>query len=447
VQQFVAFISSFANAAYTYKKRYTVSGSARIDEANLFGVKTNDRKKILWSAGGAWKIDQESFYHIKWLPLLKLRTTYGYSGNVPSFSVQSLATITYYSGNTNSSGLPYTALNNLPNPNLRWEQAGQTNLGLDFGLKNETLTGTVEVYQKKGTDLISSYNLDPTVGATSRMGNVGNMSGKGADITLASKNISTRNFQWNTRLLLSFNSDKITRYFVNPKYYQYYNPMPQLGRPVNSIYSYAWAGLDAAGNPQGYDTTGKVSTNYSQILSYTKPRNVVYNGPANPTRFGSFMNDFSYKNFTISASITYYGGYYFRAPSINYSTLYGSNMLSGGGDIDFDKRWQKPGDEATTHVPSMPALANLNSNRDYFYLNSSVLVQKADNLRLKDVSLSYNIAALSQGRTAVFSNFQVYGYFYANMLLWKANTLGVDPLYPAMKPDKTYTLGIRASFK
>lgn len=458
-QQFLAYISRFANAAYTYKNRYTLSGSARLDQANLFGVKTNDKKKILWSAGGAWKIDQEPFYHATWLPQLKLRATYGYQGNTPSITIPSVATIRYSAGTNNSSGLPYASLVNIPNPNLRWEKVGQANLGLDFGVKNEIITGTLEYYQKKASDLVAPYTIDASTGATTRTGNVGNMQVKGMDVTINTKNITTPSFQWTSRILFSYNKDKLTNYLVSTTAYSVISaqagssfpnlgsPSPIVGNSLYGVYSLKWAGLDKDGNPQGYDTTGKISTNYTQLVQYARLQDMVYHGQANPLVFGSVMNTFTYKNLSLSVNITYKAGYYFHAQSLNYGSLLGGNMVSvSNGSSDYAKRWQQPGDENRTNVPSIPA-AGASYLRDYFYQYSSALVQKGDNIRLRDISLTYDLGALPALKKSPFSSLQVYGYFTGDMILWKANKMGIDPDYSLMNPVKTYSFGIRASFK
>ena len=462
-QQFIAFISSFANASYTYKSRYVLTGSARMDQANLFGVTANDKRKLLWSGGAAWKIDQEPFYKMHWLPQLKLRATYGYEGNVylgsavNNTSASTLTTISYYPGTTNSSGLPYAILNNIANPDLTWERVGQTNVAVDFGAKKEILTGTLEFYKKNATGLVANYSVDPTVGVTQRTGNVGNMTGRGMDLTLTSKNINTRNFKWTTRLLVSLDKDKLTKYNQTTPAIQLLEQQSGSGAPptpttitgnaVFGIYSLRSAGLDAGGNPQGYDSTGKVSEDYNQMTNYARLKDLVYAGSAIPTSYGSFMNDFTWKGFTLSVNISYKMGYYFHAQSINYGNLFGYNMVNVyDGSSDFAKRWQQPGDEKKTNVPSMPTLANSNYLRDMFYEYSSVLVQKGDNIRLKDVSLSYDFSDWAR-RYTPFSHFELYGYYLGNTLLWKANKMGIDPDYTTMRPAKNYSLGARVSFK
>jgi TonB-linked SusC/RagA family outer membrane protein len=459
VSQFTAQISKFTNVAYTYNSKYILSGSARLDQANLFGVNTNDRKKILWSAGAAWKIDREAFYHLSWLPQLKLRGTFGYQGNTPGITVRSLTTINYNNGTTNSSGLPYTTLNNVPNPNLRWETVGQFNLGLDFSSAKDIISGSIEFYSKKATDLIAPYSVDPTTGTTSKTGNIANMQGHGYDLTLASKNIDHKNFKWSTRVLLSHNTDKLTAYFVtttassvlNQATLSYPNsgsPTPIVGNSVYGVYSLKWAGLDASGNPQGFDTSGNVSTNYTQILNYTSLKNLVYHGSANPTLFGSILNSVSYKNLTFSFNITYKAGYYFHVQSVNMSRLPGSNMLSiSNGSSDFANRWQNPGDELKTYIPSFPVQTLNTSARSTFYQASSVLVQKGDNIRLRDVSVNYQIPTLPWIKSTPFSALELYMYYYPDQVIWKATKMDVDPDYPTLNPSKTITFGLRATLK
>jgi hypothetical protein len=162
------------------------------------------------------------------------------------------------------------------------------------------------------------------------------------------------------------------------------------------------------------------------------------------------MNDFTYNRFTVSVNISYKAGYYFHAQSINYSSIfgYGSSVIGNpDGSSDFDKRWQKVGDEKHTYVPSMPTLANSNYLRDAFYQSSSVLVQKGDNIRLKDISLNYDLGTWVSRKSSPFSSVQLYGYFLANTLLWKANKMGIDPDFSMMRPAKSLSLGLRLGLK
>src|SRR5690606_33778015 len=118
------------------KQRYIFSASVRKDGSNILGVKTNDKWKPLWSVGLGWEISNESFYHFGWTPYLKVRSSFGYSGNV-DLSKTALPLANY--GNDFITNMPTVVITGINNPDLRWEQSGQFNIGLDFGFKNNII--------------------------------------------------------------------------------------------------------------------------------------------------------------------------------------------------------------------------------------------------------------------------------------------------------------------
>src|SRR5690606_8437783 len=154
------FLSYYSNAAYSYKKRYTASISGRIDKSNMFGVKTNQRMIPLWSAGVSWALSEEPFFDSGLLSKLKLRATYGYNGNVSE--EVGITTISFSSANL--TGARQARIASPPNENLRWEKSRMINLGVDFELKDKSLSGSLEYYNKKNTDLLSRTMIDPTAG-------------------------------------------------------------------------------------------------------------------------------------------------------------------------------------------------------------------------------------------------------------------------------------------
>jgi hypothetical protein len=443
------FRSYFGNAAYTYKNRYTVSASGRIDGSNLFGVNTNQKSVPLWSTGIKWDVDREGFYHIDWLPILKLRATYGYNGNLNN--TLTAYTTAQYTGPATLTGLSYANDLTAPNANLRWEKDRVMNAGVDFGLKKNMLSGHLDYYMKKGTDLIgdetlapSSGYVNPSTGGYSYRGNFAAMTGHGLDLDITSKNID-RSFKWTTCFLLSFNTDKVTRYegTLSPESLVQ-NPIqaiyPVVRRSVNSLFSYKWGGLDQNGNPQGYINKG-LSTNYGSLITPDSLSDIVYSGPSRPTIFGGLNNAFTWKSWTLLVNISYKMHYYFRRTSINYYGLF----YDWAGNKDFSRRWQKPGDEKSTSVPAMTYPDN--QSRDEFYTYSEVLATKGDQVRLQDVSLSYNLGR-RQWAKLPFTNLQV--YLYANNLgiIWRANKEGLDPdVVTGSYPNpRTIAAGIKASF-
>ncbi|AYZ36168.1 SusC/RagA family TonB-linked outer membrane protein [Chryseobacterium indologenes] len=441
--------SYYFNAGYNYDLRYVLSASARIDQSNLFGVRTNEKSVPLWSVGGKWNMSKEDFYKIQWLPELSIRSTFGYSGNVDrTVTAYTTAMLTYNSFNQ----LPAATLQNPPNKNLRWEKNRMWNIGIDFAIKNKRIAGSVEYFSRKGNDLIGNSAIDPTSGFISYRGNVANMSGNGLDVEINSANITSEKFKWNTFALFSISKNKVTEYqrptslssFLSDNSI-YRNPIsysPVVGRPLFGIYSYPWAGLDPeTGQARGFlkDSPSMQYTQITQELSLDPTNNLVYNGNALPPYFGAIRNTFSYNGIELSFNITYRFGYYFKRNSIMYTALY-SNYTS---HADFYNRWQKPGDETNTNVPAQVYPGN--GLADDYYKNSEVLVEKGDHIRLQDIVLSYSLSPqilkplhLKNLRIAAIAN---------NLgILWKANKSSLDPDFPFSKLQKSFTIGLNANF-
>lgn len=446
------FVSYFANVANTFKDKYTISASARKDASNLFGVKTNEKwRPPFWSTGFAWKLSQEPFYKSSFIPYLRLKATYGYSGNVDLS--RSAYTVMAYQGNNRYTGLQQGIITQFENPELTWEKVGQLNVGLDFYTEGRVISGSIEYYHKKGIDLFGLSPIDYTAGLGTKYvtKNVANMKGTGIDINLNSNNIN-RIFKWRTDFLMSYNESKTTKYLdlSNPtaRYFvaqgNAYSVGPIVGKPLYSVISYKWGGLDMDGNPQGY-LNGNLSTDYTAIFNSSgnaKGDSVsyVYNGPATPAFWGSVGNTFSWRGLSLIIDITYKLGYYFKKSSISYNSLFNFGL----GHSDFAKRWQHPGDESKTNVPSM--VYPNNENRDNFFLLSGTNVERGDHIRLQFISLNYELNN-SVVKNSPLKSFNLYVNVSNLGLIWKANKEGIDPDYPSTIPaPKTFAIGIRASF-
>lgn len=436
------FVSIFANAAYTYGDKYSLSASARRDASNIFGATTNNRWKPLWSTGVAWDIGKESFYHFSFLPYLKLRATYGYSGNVAS-NVIGVTTISYY-GIDIYSQLPYSNFLSFNNPDLRWENIAMGNLGLDFSFKNGILSGSIEYYHKKTSDLYGPARVDYTTLPTAVVTkNVASTAAKGLDIQLKSKNID-REIKWFSELIFNWNKDRVLNYYKSDTTASQYAEnsaalSPGGSNAIYGIYSYPWAGLNPkTGDPQGY-LNGQVSTDYTAIVN-SSYHTLIYKGPSSPRIYGSFSNTVIWKQFSLVVNIGYKLGYYFSRSSINYNNL----VNNGVGDPDYVNRWQKPGDETRTNVPSFQY--PLNIDRDRFYAGSSALIDKADNIRLNYLTLNYSpvlpAAFKSWGLSVINVHFNA-----SNLgLLWTVNKNGIDPDNQFVKSPRQFSIGLNASF-
>lgn len=445
---FNRFVSLYGNISYSFDGKYTLSGSFRKDASNIFGVKANDKWNPLWSTGFGWEISKESFYSLQSiLPILKLRATWGYSGNLDNTKT-ALPLINY---NTNFDLNTVSAYISQPNnPRLKWEKSRQYNIALNFSFPHQRVSGNIEYYQKKGIDLYGETPYDyTTFGLTNSITqNVANLRTTGVDIMVDIKVIDSRKLKWITSLLYNYNANVTTKYNVP------YSAngtsligsdgnkmLPVVGKPLYALIAYRWGGLDANGNPQGY-LDGKLSTDYVSMMG---PANIyreqiIYRGPASPTQFGSFANRITYKGINLSVLVSYKFGYYFLRPAFQEIDF----MDQGLGIIDYQKRWKKAGDETITTVPSFvyPYTPGINfGQRDRFYKSAEINVPKADNIRVQYINASYNFPMVNN---RVVKNINVYGNIANLGFIWKATKEKIDPDNPTgYRTPKSFTIGIR----
>lgn len=373
------YVSVFANTAFNLADRYTISASVRKDASNLFGVNANDKWLPFWSAGLAWNLSSESFYHLNFIPNLKLRATYGYSGIVDQ-SKSAVTVIGYLGVNNNYTGTQQAIISQYANNDLSWEKVNQLNVGFDLETKGQIVKGSFDFYIKKGFDLFGISPIEYTAGLSTRTltKNVADMKGTGWDMIVKTKNIN-RKFKWFTSLHLSYNVSKTTHYYITPGFRYPVSTGRSIsaiaGKSIYSISSYRWGGLDASGNPQGY-LNKSLSKDYLGIAnSLISPDSLVYSGPSVPKYFGSIRNTFSFQGFSVSVNVTYKLGYFFRKSTISYDQL----VNFGIGHADYGKRWQEPGDESITTVPVFvyPISSNVR-RRDQFYAFSEVTALRGD---------------------------------------------------------------------
>lgn len=427
------FISSYVNSTYRFKELVTISASLRQDATNLFGVKTNQKGVPLWSAGVAWEISNHEFLKNDFVPFLKVRLTYGSNGNY-SRNVSAYTTANY---GINQLGLRIATISSAPNEDLRWEKVKTLNTGLDFGFKNGRINGSIEYYKKNISDLMGRAPIDPTTGLSPNFGlatffgNTANMKGDGFELQLNSLN-TVGKFKWESNLTYSYTLNKVTKYLVPAPADSYSligsntSLTPIVGMPLHTFYSLKWAGLESTtGDPLGYIGTTK-SKDYESILNKATLDSLIYHGVAQPPHFGALRNTLTWNRLSFSFNISYKLGYYFRRNSVSYTGLFSS--WSGHGD--FSKRWQKPGDEISTNIPSM-VYADYPSfyERETFYQMSEALVQRGDHIRLEDLTLRYTLSK-NQWRNNPFQSITI-GMYVSNLnvLLWKADKDGVDPYY------------------
>lgn len=438
------FFSMYGNAVLSYLGKYSLTLSARRDASNLFGVNTNDKWTPLCSAGVGWDISKEKFYHFSKVSSLKLRATYGISGNADP--TRSGFTVLTYNITSPYTQQPTASISQFDNPDLKWERIGMLNIGTDFKALKGRLSGSIEYYHKNDRNLLGYVNVDYTAVANNRLiKNVASMKANGLDIELNSINIKSP-VTWTTNFNLNTNKETVTDNFLtirtasgNLTGGQNITALP--GRPVYGVYVYPWAGLDPqTGDPRSY-YGGQLTKDYNLLTSSSfLLDSLTFKGSAMPTKFGSMGNTFNYKGLSLTVRLSWKFGYYFLRNSINYTSIF-SNRLGHG---DYALRWQNPGDEVYTNVPSLvyPAV----SKRDLIYNNSEIEAEKGDHIRLQYITIDYDLKTVF--RSAKLTNLNLYVNANNLGIIWRANKHGIDPDYRdnTILPTKNITIGVRAGF-
>lgn len=444
-------VSSFyATGGYTYNSKYTVNGSWRRDESNLFGTDKSAQKRPVWSMGAKWQIGKEDFITaLDWINNLDLRVTYGITGNAPtpgsatSFDVLTPSTSTFAPG-------PGLNLSTYANRALSWERTENINIGVDFGVLKRRIHGTIDVYQRNTTDMIGQLPTNLLTGPANIVGNFGDMYNRGVELSLNTVNFVTKDFSWNTTLNLAYNVNKITklqqvtavsdlsRLVQQTKYYE--------GYPALSIFAYNWAGLDNMGDPQIFLPDGTLYK--AALTSGLSVDGAKYMGSFQPVWNGALLNFFRYKNFNLSSSIIFNLGHFGRRDALQHlnggrltplkvSISQGSTpaLQSGNVSAEILDRWRKPGDELITDVPAY-LTANTSRRNTAYYVFGSNNVYNASYIKLRDITLSY---ALPKSLLRVIKMDDVrFRIQVANLMLWKANKYGLDPEFQIT--DINYTM-------
>lgn len=456
------YISFYAAGGYSYKNLYNVTGSIRIDQADLFGTNPKYRYRPLWSVGASWNISNENFMKdVSWIDMLSIKGSYGVTGNVDQSSspyvLISLGTSSFF-----TQPIPYTKLNNIaPNPLLRWEKTTSYALGVDFALWSGLLTGKMEGYYKYSDDLLVTSNLPKSSGYPYATVNNGSLSNKGLEITLNSPWLRTGDWTLTSTFLIGWNKNDIksvrrpaksaSDFIVFNK--QYYEE----GRAYNSLYAYRYAGISSGGND--YQNGAPVVTmadgtpyytiddagNLSYIDSYkVKPSEAVYMGVFDPIWTGSFTQNVKYKNWELTAMFSFAGGHKIRKPAYNFAI--GKEPTPGNLSGDVEHAWTPQNPNST--IPKSSLYYSRQAENYLLYIvdywrYSDVHVASGNMIRLRNLALSYRLPA-KYSKVAGMQNVKFTAQAN-NLWLWSAAGNGIDP---EMRQGNTsdWTLPVQPSY-
>ncbi|MDQ0106891.1 TonB-linked SusC/RagA family outer membrane protein [Chitinophaga terrae (ex Kim and Jung 2007)] len=437
------YVSIYSNAGYTYKDKYSLNASARLDKTNLFGSSDKYKNVWLWSAGVSWQLQKEDFMMNSPFSVLILRATYGINGNVDRSTSPFLIAKVAKDQQTN---LNYGYISNPANPLLRWEKTTVKNIGIDYVLLNNRLRGSIEYYNRYSTDLLGNATINGTYGFNSAYINYASMRNSGVDARISAV-LLKRKLNISTTLNYSYNKNEVVSVdFPNPTVGAYTAGLAQAGKPLNYLYSYRWAGLSSTGAPQVYNEK-------NEAVDYTKEMTsiaaLVYQGTTVPPHYGGWYFDFGYKAFSLTAGFAYNFGHRFRIPQLQYAKLF--EQVS---EIhkDWDKRWQKAGDEQFTNVPAMPASQSGLSVFDNYIRYADIHVATASNIRFNELILSYQVPSIISGRIKaerITTSLQA-----RNLGVFLFNKEKIDPDYASdlstsnilLAPPAEFTFSIKANF-
>lgn len=374
------FVSELFMADYNYDNRYFGTVSLRNDASSKFG--RNHRNGLFYSFAAGWNISNESFFESKVITNLKLRSSYGVTGNTPPGDYSHLDL--YTGEDVQYANEPGVFPRSLPNPNLTWETPTTINAGLNIGLWNR-IDLSLDVYQRTNKDLILDVPLSSATGFYTMIQNVGTVRNRGIDLELNTKNL-TGEFKWSSTFNIGFNKNRVLKLFRDEPVDKGIQQIA-VGRDLNSWFLPEWAGVDPKnGDPLWYtmkkDENGnlyKTTTNNSQNAQR------AFVGTATPDFTGGFGNDFSYKNFSLTAFINFvsgnkvYNGNRELFDADGAYPQYNSMSLKDGWN-----RWEKEGDIATH--PKAVANGNRSSNKP-----SSRYLEDGSYIRLRNVTLAYNL--------------------------------------------------------
>ena len=249
-----AFASFFATASYTYDRKYSVFGSVRYDGSDLFGVDPKYKYLPLWSTSASWTVSEEDFLKDNLtLSNLRLRASYGLQGNIDKgtspFVVGRYNNATILPGQTEQT----ISVESPPNDKLRWEKTTNTNLGLDLGLFNNRISIVTDLYGRKSTDLIGLRAVPFENGFEYSNLNWAQVTNKGYEITLSTRNIDRPNFKWNTSINFSHNKSNVDRIEIRDA-----DLLPSReGLPVNAVFGLKTNGIDENGYPLFVNKSGE----------------------------------------------------------------------------------------------------------------------------------------------------------------------------------------------
>ena len=398
-------LAYYTQVNYNYDQRYTLNGTFRYEGTNRLGKSRQSRWLPTWNVSAAYDLTNEKFMekYKSWLSQVKLRGSYSLTADTgPAWVTNANAIF-----KTKNTWRPITSaaesqiyIESLGNSELTYEKKHEWNVGVDLSFLKDRIALTFDVYGRNNYDLIGPTYTQGAGGEIFKYANVADMKSHGVEIGLNTINIDKAGFRWTSDFIFSKAKNEITSLEVASRAVDLVTGLGYAieGYPVRSIFSYKFAGLNSEGLPQVYNEFGNVTVgdvNFQETEHLTDF--LVYEGPSDPTFYGSFNNTLSYKSknwgsLSFDLFITYAGGNVVRLDPV-FSSAY-SDLTTM--PREFKNRWMKAGDEAVTNVPTIASMNQVNRYGSYTmrtaynaYNYSTERIANGDFIRLKEIALTY----------------------------------------------------------
>jgi TonB-linked SusC/RagA family outer membrane protein len=424
---------------YNYKDKYFFDASFRRDGSSRFGADV--RYGNFYSIGGAWSvIDEEFMSGVGLLSNLKLRVSFGETGNENLISPTN-------NGDFRSQGLfnafatyngnPGYAPAQIANPLLTWERKEKLNLGIDWGIMDSRISGTIDLYKETTSDLIFAVPVSRTTGFNTVTTNAASMENKGIELTLRTVNIDNGSLYWETTFNIAFNKNEVLKIGGDDSPVLAGTKNRTVGHNWSEYFLAPYAGVDpATGKPLWYDTLGNIVDRYDA-------NNRVYTGKnAVPDYFGGLTNTLRYKGIDFSALIYFSVGQYTYN---NWAFVYESNggFMGENQSVTQLDRWQNPGD-----IARFPRRGNGSDPRAGAVDDADLF--ESSFLRLRNVQMGYTLPSNLSSKIGLR---KLRAYVQGTNLLTFSPYKGLDPEQQVSgvedftnPPAKVYTVGIDIGF-
>lgn len=410
--------SYFLRGGYTYQNKYMVTVTGRIDGSSRFGK--NNKYGFFPSAGLGWMLSNESFLAgSNVVNELKLRTSYGITGNTEIPSYSSLATVSSGTVLMNGTRVSSSSVNRLANPNLEWEKTSQFDLGVNFAAFDHRLRMEVDYYHKLTTDLLLDRPVPFSTGFTSVRDNIGSVSNKGIEALIIVQNVRKSNFSWETSLNFNYNKNKIESLGENdedilpgPNWVSGSQTILRVGESLSSFWGYerlgTWGTDEAADAAEVGAVPGEAKRSADKKIL----------GKGLPDFTGSFTNTLYYRNFDLTVDIQFVGGvdimqqYY-------HSTEDRSGIANGLATILYDG-WTEQNQNTMVQEIRNQSYAGQNSQVDSHWIANGSYIR--GNL----FSLGYSFDNEKLSRSGI-NNLRVYASLENAFVLHSDDFQGYDP--------------------